>query len=64
MSQNLTHLVISSVIQGVGGSLMTPVGKLALIKTFDKSELLKAMNFAIIPALIGPFSVLWWEVIW
>ncbi|PWN63580.1 MFS transporter [Chryseobacterium phosphatilyticum] len=54
LSENLTHLVISRVIQGVGGSLMTPVGKLALIKTFDKSELLKAMNFAIIPALIGP----------
>ena len=33
---------------------MTPVGKLALIKTFPKKELLKAMNFAIIPALIGP----------
>ena len=33
---------------------MTPVGKLALIKTFDKSELLKAMNYAIVPALIGP----------
>ncbi|MCC3217876.1 MFS transporter [Chryseobacterium sp. X308] len=54
LSQNLTHLVISRVVQGVGGSLMTPVGKLALIKTFDKNELLKAMNFAIIPALIGP----------
>ena len=54
LSPNLTVLVISRVIQGVGGSLMTPVGKLALIKTFDKSELLKAMNFAIIPALIGP----------
>jgi EmrB/QacA subfamily drug resistance transporter len=54
LSPNLTFLVISRVIQGVGGSLMTPVGKLALIKTFDKSELLKAMNFAIIPALIGP----------
>ncbi|WP_312075579.1 DHA2 family efflux MFS transporter permease subunit [Chryseobacterium sp.] len=54
LSQNLTHLVISRVIQGVGGSLMTPVGKLALIKTFDRNELLKAMNFAIIPALIGP----------
>ncbi|KNB61567.1 MFS transporter [Chryseobacterium sp. Hurlbut01] len=53
-SQNLTHLVISRVIQGVGGSLMTPVGKLALIKTFERNELLKAMNFAIIPALIGP----------
>ncbi len=54
LSQNLTHLVIARVVQGVGGSLMTPVGKLALIKTFPKNELLKAMNFAIIPALIGP----------
>jgi EmrB/QacA subfamily drug resistance transporter len=54
LSQNLTELVIARMIQGVGGSLMTPVGKLALIKTFPKKELLKAMNFAIIPALIGP----------
>ncbi|WP_312090188.1 DHA2 family efflux MFS transporter permease subunit [Chryseobacterium sp.] len=54
ISQNLTQLVIARVIQGVGGSLMTPVGKLALIKTFDRNELLKAMNFAIVPALIGP----------
>ncbi|HLV23660.1 MAG TPA: MFS transporter [Moheibacter sp.] len=54
LSQNLTQLVISRVIQGIGGSLMTPVGKLALIKTFPKNELLKAMNYAIIPALIGP----------
>src|SRR5690606_17094296 len=54
LSQNLTQLVISRMIQGVGGSLMTPVGKLALIRTFEKKDLLKAMNFAIIPALIGP----------
>ncbi|WP_234108988.1 MULTISPECIES: MFS transporter [Chryseobacterium] len=54
VSQNLTQLVISRVVQGIGGSLMTPVGRLALIKTFDKSELVKAMNYAIIPALIGP----------
>lgn len=54
LSQNLTHLVFARVVQGVGGSLMTPVGKLALIRTFPKNELLKAMNFAIIPALIGP----------
>ncbi|WP_428229555.1 MFS transporter [Flavobacterium sp.] len=54
LSQNLTHLVFSRVIQGIGGSLMTPVGKLALIRTFPKKELLKALNFAIIPALIGP----------
>ena len=54
LSQSLTHLVFSRVLQGIGGSLMTPVGKLALIKTFPKKELLQAMNFAIIPALIGP----------
>lgn len=54
LSQNLDHLVISRVIQGFGGSLMTPVGRLALIKTFKKNELVKAMNYAIIPALIGP----------
>ncbi len=54
LSQSLNHLIFARVIQGIGGSLMTPVGKLALIKTFPKRELLKAMNFAIIPALIGP----------
>ncbi len=54
LASNLTELVIARIIQGLGGSLMTPVGKLALIKTFPKKELLKAMNFAIIPALIGP----------
>jgi EmrB/QacA subfamily drug resistance transporter len=54
LSQNLMHLVLARIVQGVGGSLMTPVGKLALIKTFPKNEILKAMNFAIIPALIGP----------
>lgn len=54
MSQDLTQLVISRIVQGIGGSLMTPVGRLALIKTFEKSELVQAMNYAIIPALIGP----------
>ncbi|MDO5616004.1 MAG: MFS transporter [Cruoricaptor ignavus] len=54
LSQSLNQLVISRVLQGLGGSLMTPVGRLALIKTYDKNELLKAMNYAIIPALIGP----------
>lgn len=54
VSQTLSHLVIARVVQGLGGSLMTPVGRLALIKTFDKKEVVQAMNYAIIPALIGP----------
>lgn len=54
LATNLTQLIIARVIQGIGGSLMIPVGKLALIKTFPKQELLKAINYAVIPALIGP----------
>lgn len=54
LSQSLTQIVISRVIQGLGGALMTPVGRLALMKTFKKEELVRAMNYAIIPALIGP----------
>ncbi|WP_207429433.1 MFS transporter [Pedobacter sp. SYSU D00535] len=54
LAQSLPQLVVARMIQGLGGSLMTPVGKLALIRTFPKHELLRAMNFAIIPALIGP----------
>lgn len=54
MSQNLTELVVSRIIQGIGGSLMIPVGKLALLKSFEKNEIIRALNFAVIPALIGP----------
>src|SRR5208283_162548 len=35
-------------------AMMMPVGRLTIVRTFPKSELLKAMNFVIIPALIGP----------
>ncbi|WP_417429426.1 MFS transporter [Halpernia sp.] len=54
LSQDLTQLVISRVLQGLGGAMMVPVGKLALIRAYPKSELVKAMNYATIPALIGP----------
>lgn len=54
LSQDLTQLVISRVVQGLGGAMMIPVGKLALIRAFDKKEMVKALNYAIIPALIGP----------
>ena len=40
--------------QGIGAAMMMPVGRLTIIRTFHKSELLVAMNFVIIPALIGP----------
>ncbi|RYD64622.1 MAG: DHA2 family efflux MFS transporter permease subunit [Verrucomicrobiaceae bacterium] len=54
LSQNLPMLVASRVLQGVGAAFMMPVGRIALLKTFPKSGILRAMNFVIIPALLGP----------
>jgi MFS family permease len=47
-------LVAARILQGMGAAMMMPVGRLTIIRTFPKSELLMAMNFVIIPALIGP----------
>ena len=47
-------LIGARLLQGIGGAMMMPVGRLTIIRTFPKSELLGAMNFVIIPALIGP----------
>lgn len=54
LSLNVPMLVAARILQGIGAAMMMPVGRLAIIRTFPKSELLMAMNFVIIPALIGP----------
>lgn len=54
LAVNAPMLVAARILQGVGAAMMMPVGRLAIIRTFPKSELLSAMNFVIIPALIGP----------
>ena len=54
LAQNAPMMVAARMLQGLGGAMMMPVGRLAIIRTFPKSELLAAMNFVIIPALIGP----------
>ena len=54
LAVNVPMLVAARILQGLGAAMMMPVGRLAVIRTFAKSELLVAMNFVIIPALIGP----------
>jgi EmrB/QacA subfamily drug resistance transporter len=51
---NIHVLVACRVLQGAGGAMMVPVGRLTLIRTFAKSELIRAMSFVAIPGLIGP----------
>jgi len=54
MSLNAPMLVAARLLQGMGAAMMVPVGRLTIIRTFDKSELLAAMNFVVMPALVGP----------
>ncbi len=53
-AQNLQMLVASRVLQGFGGAMMTPVGRLILLRSFPRSELVTAMAYSSIPAIIGP----------
>jgi EmrB/QacA subfamily drug resistance transporter len=54
ISTNIHLLVACRILQGCGGAMMVPVGRLTLVRTFAKSELIRAMSFVAIPALIGP----------
>src|SRR5262249_5756709 len=54
ISNHIHLLVACRLLQGCGGAMMVPVGRLTLVRTFAKSELIRAMSFVAIPALIGP----------
>ena len=54
LAPSVPFLVAARVLQGLGGAMMTPVGRLALVRTFPRSEMLTTMNYVIIPALLGP----------
>jgi len=54
LMSNVHWLVVCRILQGCGGAMMVPVGRLTLVRTFPKSQLLGAMNFVAIPAWIAP----------
>src|SRR6201994_4137777 len=54
ISASINALVACRVLQGMGGSMMVPVGRMTLVRTFSKAGLLRAMSFVSIPSLIAP----------
>ncbi|HXX06909.1 MAG TPA: MFS transporter [Pseudolabrys sp.] len=54
LSGSLTDFVIARIVQGMGGAMMTPVGRMVVVRTISKRELVGAMAWVTTPALIGP----------
>src|SRR5215471_520398 len=54
LATNLPVLIAMRVVQGFGGAMMTPVGRLILLRSFPRAEFVSAMNWMTIPAMIGP----------
>lgn len=53
-AQGLNDLVLYRIVQGLGGAMMVPVGRLVILRTVPKHELVAALTWLIIPALLGP----------
>ena len=53
-SGTLEQMVAARFLQGMGGALMVPVGRLVLLRTVPKSELVQALSWLTIPALVAP----------
>jgi len=54
LSTSIHMLVACRILQGIGGAMMVPVGRLTMVRTFEKSELVRAMSFVAVPSLVAP----------
>ena len=54
MAHSLSDFVIARFVQGMGGAMMSPIGRLVLLRSFDKREIVAVMTWVTMPALIGP----------
>ena len=54
LSSTLPQFVAARMVQGLGGAMMTPVGRLVLLRSVPRSEIVRALAWLTVPALIGP----------
>jgi EmrB/QacA subfamily drug resistance transporter len=72
LSQSLPELIAARFAQGMAGAMMTPVGRLVLLRSTPKSELVRATAYLTMPAMLGPvlgplvggFMVTYWSWRW
>ncbi|MHB8381492.1 MAG: MFS transporter, partial [Candidatus Binataceae bacterium] len=72
LSGSLSTIVASRILQGFGGAMMVPVGRLIVLKTVEKANLVTAMSYLTVPAVLGPvvgppvggFIVTYWSWRW
>ncbi|PLZ04321.1 MFS transporter [Burkholderia sp. WAC0059] len=51
---SLPMLVVARFVQGIGGAMMVPVGRIIIFRSVPKSDFIRAVNYLTIPALLGP----------
>ena len=54
LAGSLAHFVAARFLEGMGGAMMTPVARLILVRSVDRAELINAMIWVTLPALVGP----------
>ncbi|MBB3592069.1 EmrB/QacA subfamily drug resistance transporter [Rhizobium sp. BK529] len=54
LAPTLPFLVLARLLQGIGGAMMMPVGRLVLMRSVDRKDMVSAMSWLLVPALIGP----------
>lgn len=72
LAPDLSLLVIARFVQGIGGAMMMPVGRLVMLRSVEKRDLFAAMSWVLIPAVLGPvlgpplggFIVTYWDWRW
>ncbi|MBX6322969.1 MAG: DHA2 family efflux MFS transporter permease subunit [Rhodospirillaceae bacterium] len=54
LSDDLAGFVLARILQGLGGAMMVPVGRLVVLRATPKADLVRAMTYLTVPALLGP----------
>ena len=54
LCNNLAELALARILQGIGGAMMVPVGRLIMLRSVEKTELVRAMAYLTVPAVMGP----------